>query len=354
MNYFRRRVSSYPRLLVSLLNLKSHTTSACPTTGNSEGAHVSRPLPNSYSRLKARVLSLKSHTFAAVPLIMFASFVALAPCEALELRPAIAKQGQTIEVLLPGPSATAGGDSTESGAGTVAGDNPVLGPTVSFNKKEYKTFSYHKGDASFYRALVGVPADIAVGTYSIKSGDSTEKLKVVAGGFGVQAIRLPPGKDNFVASPGEEAAVDAAKGTVSNKQYWDGTFVKPVQSRISSSFGLRRRVNGKLLTDYFHSGLDFAAATGTPVKAVQKGKVILVGRAWKLHGNTICIDHGQGVLSFYIHLSKILVKQGDIVDAGQKIGAVGSTGRANGPHLHFSIYVNHDATNPGDWFTKAF
>lgn len=312
----------------------------------------------------SRTSYLKGLLGKAAAAAFIVTFVQVQEGLALELRPAMAKQGQTIEVLIPNAAgSTASGASTtsdantESGAGTANGADvasSAQGPSVTFNKKEYKTFSHRIGDMTYSRALIGVPADLPLGTYTIKSGESSEKLKVVAGGFGVQAIRLPPGKDNFVASPGEEAAVDGAKGTVSNKQYWDGKFIRPVQSRISSTFGLRRRVNGKLLTDYFHSGLDFAAATGTPVKAVQKGKVILARRGWKLHGNTVCIDHGQGVISFYIHLSKVLVKEGDIVDAGQKIGAVGSTGRANGPHLHFSIYVNKDATNPGDWFAKGF
>lgn len=331
MNYFRRRVFSYPQFLFSRLLDKP--------------CAILRLMNSGEPCLKSMVSAL---------LLLVLLVTAQACFAALEIRPPVAKQGQTIEVLIPRAGGTAGGDSTESGAGTAAGDSPPPGPTVLFHNKEYKTFAHQKGEEAFNRALISVPADLKVGTYTIKVGDASEKLKVIAGGFGVQSIRLPPGKDNFVASPGEEAAVDGAKGTVSNKQYWDGKFLRPVQSRVSSTFGLRRRVNGKLLTDYFHSGLDFAAGTGTPVKAVQKGKVILARRGWKLHGNTICIDHGQGVVSFYIHLSKVLVKEGDIVDAGQKIGAVGSTGRANGPHLHFSIYVNKDATNPGDWFAKAF
>src|SRR5439155_740965 len=120
-----------------------------------------------------------------------------------------------------------------------------------------------------------------------------------------QNIRLPKGKDNFLMSAGEEAAVDAAKSTLSPKQYWNGKFLRPANARVSASFGLRRRVNGQLLKDYFHSGLDFAGRSGAPVFAAQEGKVILAHWGWKLHGNTVCIDHGQGVLSFYIHLSKI-------------------------------------------------
>jgi murein DD-endopeptidase MepM/ murein hydrolase activator NlpD len=73
-----------------------------------------------------------------------------------------------------------------------------------------------------------------------------------------------------------------------------------------------------------------------------------------LHGNCVAVDHGQGVVSFYIHLRTIDVKRGETVAAGDKLGTVGQTGRANGPHLHFSIYVNKVATNPSDWFQRAF
>ena len=302
-------------------------------------------------QLKTKVSAVVAAALLSIITIQAAAFASV------ELIPAQAKQGQTVEVrVLPGDSASP--DDPAAASGTVSGEPS---PAVLFRKKKYKLFPVSgapeqpvPGPNSGSRALIGVPANLPPGTYSIKIGDLEKKLTVAAGGFGIQTLRLPPGKDNFVASPGEEAAVAAAKATVSSKQLWNGKFIRPVQSRVSSTFGLRRRVNGKLLSDYFHSGMDFAAATGTPVKAVQSGKVILVGRSWKLHGNTICIDHGQGVLSFYIHLSKIFVKDGDMVETGQKIGAVGSTGRANGPHLHFSIYVNNDATNPGDWFTKIF
>lgn len=288
----------------------------------------------------------------------------------IELRPAVAKQGQTVEILVSESSpesAASGSTDGAEGAGTGdPGSTPAPAGTVSgagtksiqFRGKQYQAFPLAQSDSAsakkVWRALVGVPVILPAGSYAVKFGKEEEKLKVVSGGFGVQSIRLPPGKDNFVASPGEEDTVDAAKGTVSPRQFWQGKFQKPLESRISSPFGLRRRVNGKLLPDYFHSGLDFAAGTGTPVKAVQKGKVLIARTGWKLHGNTVCIDHGQGVLSFYIHLSKVLVKEGDLIDKGQKIGAVGATGRANGPHLHFSIYVNKDATNPYNWFANAY
>ncbi len=274
--------------------------------------------------------------------------------QTLSVQPAPAKQGQTVVVLIT-DSADA---STASGA-----------PPVDFNGQTYKTFpiSPSAGEATsskeaesknagkkVYRALIGVPALIKQGNYKITSGANSFSLSVTPANFGVQRIRLPKGKDTFDGSPGEKATVDNAKKTLSDAQLWQGKFSYPCKARTSAAFGLRRAVNGKLLEDYFHSGVDFAGTTGTPVVAPQRGKVLIAHSGWKLHGNTVCLDHGQGVVTFYIHLSKILVKEGQMVERGEKIGAVGATGRANGPHLHFSVYVNNEATNPGDWFNKGF
>jgi murein DD-endopeptidase MepM/ murein hydrolase activator NlpD len=279
--------------------------------------------------------------------LLFSAGIVYIPeaCAALqvELSSPVAKQGETVKLSIKDYSPDAVG----------GGANGAAPPAVQFHGKTYTAFPL-KESANVARVLIAVPADLAPGTYPIKVGAEEKSLKVLDGHFPVQSIRLPKGKDNFKSSPGEEEAVDAAKAQLSPHQYWDGKFLHPSSARVSSAFGLRRRVNGVLLKDYFHSGLDFAGATGSPVLATQSGKVLLARHGWKLHGNTICIDHGQGVLSFYIHLSKILVNEGDMVKAGQKIGAVGSTGRANGPHLHFSLYVNKDATNPWDWFNHLF
>lgn len=298
----------------------------------------------------------------------------------LELSSKTAKQGESIEVIVrrgkvevsaagSGTSknnadsanallqaASSSSDATSGSAGGVDAAGGAALPVVQFRDKRYKLFSRLNAKSSdeLGRALIGVPADLPPADYKVVCAGEQASLKVLDGHFGVQVMRLPKGKDNFKASPGETEAVDAAKATVTARQYWQDRFLKPSPARVSSAFGLRRRVNGKLLSDYFHSGLDFAGALGSPVLACQSGRVLIAHQGWKLHGNTVCIDHGQGVLSFYIHLSKIFVKEGQIVNAHQKIGAIGSTGRANGPHLHFSLYVNGDATNPAIWFARAF
>lgn len=257
-----------------------------------------------------------------------------ASAASVSLSSASPRQGETIEVTVTGADSS----------GTV--------PGVRFLDNEYKLFS--KEESGSYQALIGIPADLDPGTYKIQVGSETTPVRVLMGKFPLQFLRLPPAKDNFKMSPGEEETVDAAKEIVTDIRQWHGSFVRPSKYRISSAFGLKRKVNGRLLKDYFHSGLDFAAPAGAPVVSTSDGNVIFATRGWKLHGNCVAVDHGQGVVSFYLHLSTIAVKKGQHVSSGEKLGTIGSTGRATGPHLHFSIYVNKNATNPINWFARAF
>ncbi len=224
-------------------------------------------------------------------------------------------------------------------------------PFVTFNNHNYKLFP---GESGVLHCLFAIPADLSPGKYAVIFGDEHCSITIKDAKFPVQHLSLPKTKDNFIMSPGEEKAMNAAKATLSNERLWDGHFIKPCSARISSVFGIRRVVNGRLLKDYYHSGVDFAGSMGAPVKACADGKIVLAHRNFKLHGNVIAVDHGQGVVTIYIHLQKIMVKEGDCVKAGQQIGAVGATGRANGPHLHLSLYVNQVAANPLPWFNKAF
>jgi murein DD-endopeptidase MepM/ murein hydrolase activator NlpD len=232
-------------------------------------------------------------------------------------------------------------------------------PSVSFNGKSYKLFpkSEQSGQAESgnqYVALLGIPADIKPGKYKVLVGEEKLDLAVKAAKFPIQYLTLPKSKDNFLMSPGEEEGIAAAKSTLTDKRMWSGAFVAPSKYPTSSQFGMKRIVNGKLLDDYFHSGLDFRAPAGSPIVACAPGKVVLTGRNWRLHGNVVAVDHGQGVISIYIHMTKIGVKVGDQVEAGQKLGTVGATGRASGPHLHWSLYVNQVATNPKPWLVRTF
>lgn len=118
------------------------------------------------------------------------------------------------------------------------------------------------------------------------------------------------------------------------EQEWSGDFLPPVKAQISDVFGTARIFNGE--TQSVHQGLDYAVPEGTPVDALNRGKVLLA-RLLFFEGNCVVLDHGQGLMTIYMHLSKIEVKEGEQVNRSQKIGLSGGTGRATGPHLHVAV-----------------
>ena len=132
------------------------------------------------------------------------------------------------------------------------------------------------------------------------------------------------------------------------RKHWSETmprpeFIWPVDGEISSIFGLRRFFNEQERSP--HNGLDIAAAEGTPIRVAADGKVIESGDFF-FSGNMIYVDHGQGIITLYAHLSRLDVKPGDSVKQGDIIGAVGQTGRVTGPHLHFAVYANQSLVDP--------
>jgi len=264
--------------------------------------------------------------------------VAISPIKISNSRP---KQGEVMEIVVL--------------AKDMAREAGSEAPALEFLKNKYKLFAFDTEDGPAYRALVTVPVVEKAGLQPLTVGGLSTRVIVTDAHYPVQRLSLPSSKNNFNMAIGEEEAVDKAKATVSVERHWSKNFNVPSKARVSAGFGLRRIVNGKLLPDYFHSGLDYAGFQGSPIYACAPGTVILASTGvFKLHGNCVALDHGQGVVSFYIHMQKLNVKLGQNVAAGQTIGAVGQTGRANGPHLHFSIYCNKVASNPKQWYSKAF
>jgi murein DD-endopeptidase MepM/ murein hydrolase activator NlpD len=130
---------------------------------------------------------------------------------------------------------------------------------------------------------------------------------------------------------------------VTPEQEWAGNFHPPVKAQISDVFGTSRTFNGKVQS--VHQGLDYAVPEGTPVAAVNAGTVLLA-RPLFFEGNCVVLDHGQGLLTLYMHLSKIEVKEGDHLTTGQTVGVSGGTGRATGPHLHVAVRWQGVYLNP--------
>jgi murein DD-endopeptidase MepM/ murein hydrolase activator NlpD len=136
---------------------------------------------------------------------------------------------------------------------------------------------------------------------------------------------------------------DQAFTAITPERQWKGSFQSPVTTSISDVFGVQRVFDGAVQST--HQGLDFHAATGTPVSAVNAGTVILAQPLY-FEGNCIVIDHGQGLLTLYLHLSEFRVKEGEHVSKGQEIGLSGGTGRATGPHLHLAVRWQGVYLNP--------
>jgi len=166
-------------------------------------------------------------------------------------------------------------------------------------------------------------------------------LRVVARRFVVQRLTVDP---RFLEPPPEEkerierdrqefARAFASSGP---DRLWSGRFAKPTEGTPGRNFGARRVYNGR--TRSRHAGRDIASPSGTPVAAPSSGRVALAGDFY-FSGGSVVLDHGQGLFTMYFHLLCLDVKEGDLVVAGQRIGAVGATGRATGPHLHWAARV---------------
>lgn len=229
----------------------------------------------------------------------------------------------------------------------------VSNPTVSLGNNYYPAFPL---DSDKYRALIPTTPLDKAGRITLKvTGDGQERNLAVNlrhRTFPTQRINLPPGRAGVKATEHELERVAAFKALQTPQKHWNGPMVKPNAGRITTIYGVRRYYNGKFAADYYHRGLDYASPTGSPVVAPADGTVALVGTVsagFRVHGNTVGIDHGQGVTSILLHLNSIKVKEGDFVTAGQVVGTVGSTGASTGPHLHWGLYVNGKSVDPAPW-----
>ena len=225
-------------------------------------------------------------------------------------------------------------------------------PQVSLQQKNYPAFPI--GNGRFRALLPTTPLEKPGARLLQVAGDGqVQKLSVQVRNrdFPTQSIWLPPGKDSE-GTDAEFDRVDAFKALVTPEKFWDGKLLRPNSGEITTIYGVRRYYNGVFAQDYYHRGVDYAGAYGSPVVAPAAGRVSLVGResqGFKIHGNVVGIDHGQGVASILMHLSRIDVKEGDVVKAGQVIGALGSTGASTGPHLHWGLYVHGQSVDPVPW-----
>ena len=216
---------------------------------------------------------------------------------------------------------------------------------------------WQNGRTERQEALLSIDLEKAPGTYELilsgKTADDTPftckaSVRVTLGHFPTESLQVAkqfaePDEEQTKRANAEREKLRAIFDQITPQPLWKGSFRKPLDiPSTGGNFGKRRILNG--IPGSPHSGIDFPAPTGTPIHAAQAGKVVLAEELY-FSGNTVVIDHGLGIYTFYGHLSEIGVKVGDELRSGQVLGKVGATGRVTGPHLHWGLYVNHARVN---------
>jgi murein DD-endopeptidase MepM/ murein hydrolase activator NlpD len=215
------------------------------------------------------------------------------------------------------------------------------------------SFSFDAKSKTWF-ALAGVSLETAPGTYALELNGETHAGKAPSTKISFsRKFIVAPGKypkievklsvESKFTEPSPEQQKQIEEGQQIKKDYlnrvtpgrqWSGEFAKPAEAEISDVFGSERIFNGK--TSSPHLGLDFRVPSGTPVAAMNDGTVLLA-RPLYFEGNFVVLDHGQALLTLYLHLSEFKVKEGDPVKRGEIVGLSGGTGRATGPHLHVAV-----------------
>ncbi len=290
--------------------------------------------------MKPRAQRYRPLNFVAALLLPLAAATFASSAGAQQLpqctvKPASIPLGQTVRLRCEVPAATAHLDFHSS-------ESP--------NGRTVRLFKEENGD---WEALMPVAVEDTPGTYPIEflAADgatvASANLTIRKTIFPTQNVVLAPQIEALHTTPEERQTLVTFRDAVSDVKYWSDPLAAPLPGCVISPFGVKRLHNGKP-TGEIHAGIDQRGAAGTPIRAVAAGVVKIV-QPFNVLGGTVAIDHGQGLETMYLHMSKLNVAIGDRVKKGDVIGYVGSTGRANGPHLHWVVYVNGIPQNPQQW-----
>jgi murein DD-endopeptidase MepM/ murein hydrolase activator NlpD len=165
--------------------------------------------------------------------------------------------------------------------------------------------------------------------------------------FPSQNVKLSPEIEALHSTPEEMALLNSFKEKISDSRFWQDPLAAPVSGCMTSPFGVKRLHNGKPTGEY-HGGVDQRTPSGEPIRAVAAGAVTFA-QQFNVLGNAVGIDHGQGLESMYLHMSRLVAMPGAQVQRGDILGYAGSTGRSTGPHLHWVLYVDGINVNPAQW-----
>lgn len=210
---------------------------------------------------------------------------------------------------------------------------------------------YFNPSKESFKAVFGVDLYTHPGTYKLTVSSHgrilSRRVTVARKKYPVQRLTLP--KDMVELSPENEARVEREQKKLSalwpkeTERLWNGSFMNPREGEISTRFGLRRIINGTPKSS--HSGIDVSAEAGQKVYSPNNGVVALVDNQF-FSGNSLILNHGQGIYTMFFHLSKVLVEEGQQVKKGQAIALVGSTGRSTGAHLHWGVRMQGARVDP--------
>ena len=293
---------------------------------------------------RRRAVCARAGAAGAVALALLGTMCAVLP-------PALSAQGEAPDAIKVAPASPVQGDTLIV---IVAAPSPAA-VRVRFDGDAVPVFSLPDGQR---RVLIGTTPDVATGghTLSVTVTEGTkapqhysQTVRVRSGHFGVRSLTLPPGTMDLISTKNldtEWRAIGPVLARRTPVAYWSGPFQAPSTAPIDSPYGVESVYNGH--REWWHQGADFAGAEGDPVVAVNAG-VVALAQNLPLGGNTVVLDHGQGVLSEFIHLSSFTVHPGDRVARGAVIARIGATGLVTGPSLHWGLYVNGRWVNPLFW-----
>ena len=283
--------------------------------------------------LPMKICAISKSTSSIASGLFFAALFCVTPLQAQKciVLPAAVKLGQTLRITCPA-------DFT----------------SVKLNERSAKLYLQRDGKRF---GLLPISVKDTPGTFSLlisrNDDGAPQSFPVVIRKtiFPSQNVKLGPEIEGLHSTPEEMALLTSFRDAISETRSWADPLQTPVSGCMTSPFGVKRLHNGKPTGEY-HGGVDQRTPEGEAIRAVAAGTVTFA-KQFNVLGNAVGIDHGQGLESMYLHMSRLVVAPGAAVQLGDILGYAGSTGRSTGPHLHWVLYVNGVNVNPAQWVELA-